>query len=172
MSGTHVDGQGPIVDVDFNSVNLDTDIDVSNVHGESTLLKEYTVDVDAGTFDLNIEFKNDVGDNGDRNFYIDSIEVAHDGTNYEPWFVTSSNSNLVDVNIVYENCYTNQIDGEGNRVPNPGYNSAATRTDGDDWFSGTRRVSPGSNARWLYDAKTGPLSIFTNMVATLNITFS
>lgn len=171
MSGTQVDGQGPIVDVDFNGVNLDTDVDVSAVHGESTITKEYTVDVDAGTFNLDIEYKNDVGDNGDRNFYIDTIEVANDGTTYEPWFVTDSNSNLTDVVNVYQNSYRNLLDGDGNRMPNPAYDNTQARTDDDTWEADIRQ-HPGNNTRWLYEAKTGPISIFTNMVATLNITFS
>lgn len=172
MSGTQVDGQGPIIDVDFNGVNLDADIDVSAVHGESTITKEYTVDVDAGTYNLDIEYKNDVGNAGDRNFYIDTIEVAHDGTNYEPWFVKADNTNLVfDVNFSY-NQYVFQMDDDNNYILNPDYDSTATRTDGDDWWETGRYTSPGNNPKKLYEAKTGPITIFENQVATFNITFS
>ena len=173
MSGTHVDGQGPIVDVDFNGVNLDTDIDVNSVHGESSITKEYTVDVDAGTFNLNIEFKNDVGDNGDRNFYVDSIEVANDGTSYEPWFITTSNSNLETPVNFMQIGYWPQLDGDDNPVLNSAYDSTQPLSDDDAWFDESNHLAhPGNNAKRLYEAKTGPITLYTNQVASLSITFS
>ena len=171
MSGTQVDSQGPIVDIDFNGVNLDTDIDINSIHGESSVTKEYTVDVDAGTYDLNVEYKNDVGDNGDRNFHIDTFEVAHDGINYEPWFVVPENTNLEEVTNFFQNAYNSRYDSDGNAIPNPDYDSAAKNTDDDDWHVAKRQTHPGNNPRWIYDAKTGPISIYTNQVATFNITF-
>lgn len=172
MSGTQVDGQGPIVDVDFNGVNLDADVDVNSVHGESTVLKEYTVDVDAGTYNLDIEYKNDIGNAGDRNFYIDTIEVANDGTNYEPWFITSSNSNLSSPVNFMKIGYWPQTDGDDRPVSNPAYDNTQPLSDDDTWFDGDHLTYPGNNTKKLYEAKTGPISIFTNQVATFNITFS
>ena len=172
MSGTQVDDQGPIVDIDFNGVNLDTDVDVTAVHGQSTIVKEYTVDVDTGTFNLNIEYKNDVGDNGDRNFFIDTFEVAHDGTNYKPWFVNEGNSNLENVTNFFQNAYNSPRDADGNALPNPDYDSSLPNTDNDAWHEAFRQTHPGNNPRLMYDAKTGPIGIYTNQVATFSITFS
>jgi len=44
MSGTLFNDINAIVDVDFNSVNLDTDLEITGVYGTTTQVKEYTVD--------------------------------------------------------------------------------------------------------------------------------
>ena len=90
LSSEIVNDTGAIIDVDFNGVNLDTDYEVTAVYGTSNVLKEYTVDVSAGTYNLDVTFKNDSAlDNNndlildqDRNLVIERVEIADDGVNY------------------------------------------------------------------------------------------
>jgi len=143
LSGTQVSSVGPIIDVDFNGTNLDADHEVTAIAGTSTETREYTVDVDAGTYDLDIEFKNDIGsESADRNFYIDKVEFANDGVNYTQVILSDSNTSG---NI--------QIDISGyvpNGSLNPSYDSNLTRT---DRTSGgyVRYDDPGSNPKYQYD---------------------
>ena len=117
LSSTLLDDIGALIDVDFDSENLDVDLEVAAEHGVSTLIKEYTVDAAIGTYNLDISFKNDNTNSSsgtivnDRNLIIEKIEVASNGINYENLLVTSTNSNLENENYQYV------------LIPNPDYNS-------------------------------------------------
>ena len=168
MSGTKVEDQGPIVDIDFNSENLDADVDVGAVYGESTVVKEYTVDVIAGTYNLDINFKNDVKvEDTDRNFYIEKIECANDGINYESLVISESNTNL--------ELWTNfspmgwvAIDYE---TVDSNYNPDEPRTDsfGTGYIAGT---DPGSNHKYVYNFVINSIKVWEAGVSTFNITFT
>lgn len=173
LSGTQADGQGPIVDVDFNGVNQETDLDVSAVYGSATIVKEYTVDVDAGTYNLDIDYKND---EELRDLTINSIEYANDGINYQDFSINETNSNLsYSVNFTdalyqkRENPDYDPADPASNELLlNPSYDSALVRTDTGDISE------PGSNPKYLYDTlvESKPPTIYTSGVTTFNITFS
>ena len=49
MSGDVMGGINAIVDIDFNGVNLDGDLEITGIKGSTTHVREYTVDVDAGS---------------------------------------------------------------------------------------------------------------------------
>lgn len=169
MSGTLVEDQGPIVDVDFNSENLDADIDINAVHGTSTVVKEYTVDVDAGTYNLDVTYKNDTGGDLDRNFYIDRIEFANDGINYEPLIVHEGNSNLE----LWQNfdfmSYVPIHNESGERIANPDYNPSLPMTN--DTSIWDRLTPPGNNSTILYEISISPVRLWTSKTATFNIVF-
>lgn len=178
LSGTQVDSQGPIVDVDFNGVNLDADVDVTGITGTSTTVKEYTVDVDAGTYNLDIVFKNDAGgDDGDRNFTVESVETANDGTNYSRFVITTTNSNednpppygLQRVpNPDYDESGPDDDTNNRNTI-NPSYDSGAARTD----IHWDPLGDLGSNPKYVYETVTqNSLTYYTNHTLTLNVTFS
>ena len=169
MSGTLANDQGPIVDVDFNGVNLDVDVDIDAVHGSSTVVKEYTVDVDAGTYNLDITYKNDRGGDTDRNFYIDKIEFANDGINYEPLIVHEGNSNLTLWNNFDWMGYVPMLDDAGEKIANPDCNSSLPYTDNNLTWDGI--TPPGNNYTRIYEIKTSPVKIWTSKTATFNITF-
>ena len=90
LSSEIVDDTGAIIDVDFNGENLETDYEVTAAYGTSTVVREYTVDVAAGDYSLDVTFKNDSaldtdGDlllDKDRNLVIERVEIADDGVNY------------------------------------------------------------------------------------------
>lgn len=82
MSGNLVDNIGPIVDIEFDGESLETDFEIDVEHGTSTIVREYTVDKSAGEYNLNFTFKNDWNETSDRNFVIEKIEVANNGTDY------------------------------------------------------------------------------------------
>jgi hypothetical protein len=183
MSGTKVEDQGPIVDIDFNGENLDADVDVGAVYGESTVVKEYTVDVESGTYNLDINFKNDSNTEGtDRNLYVEFIEYANDGINYESLIINASNTNLSLynnfprmgwLNIANDSYDSNLPKVDGNRVnlENPTYNSAELRTD--DKESGyIIGLHPGNNPKFQYNLIIHPVKIWLAGINTFNITFS
>jgi len=179
LSGTQVDSQGPIVDVDFNSTNQEADLDVTAVYETSTIVKEYTVDVDAGTYNLDIEFKND---EDTRDLYIENIEVANDGTTYEPFFPTSSNStvNFDSFSWMYgyywmdNPAYDSSLPGSDANwdvLINPDYDSSQPRTDDpkNGWTKGTH---PGNNPKGQTKIYWTPIPVYISGTTTFNITFS
>jgi hypothetical protein len=187
LSSTQVDEVGSIIDVDFNGVNLDADVEVTAVHGSATLVKEYTVDVPAGTYPLDITFKNDVGndlDEGDRNLYIELVEFSNDGIDYFNLPINNQTSNLEkhknynpskngfirQLNPDYDNT---QPISESNYqyVPNLTFNNSLSATDDLDldYIHGTW---PGDNARFIYEWDLAPITIWTSQTTTFNITFS
>jgi len=175
MSGTQVDSQGPIVDIDFNGENLDADIDVDAVTGSSSVVKEYTVDVDAGAYDLGIAFKNDIGgEAGDRNFVIEKLEIAANGVEYESVMIYQGNSNLEENLhfLVAEMGYERVIDSNGDFVLNPDFSESETRSDV-GINSGTNRYQDAvvANPKYLYNRLIGPVTLFTSGTAIININF-
>ena len=164
LSGTQVDGQGPIVDIDFNGENLDVDLDVTAITGTDTLVKEYTVDVDAGTYNLDIDFKNDIGGDVDRNLEIEKIEISNNGVDYEPVVINTSNSNLVPNDNFLPMGWLNL--GE----LNPDFVPGETRTDDDD-TGYVLRTHPGANPRYQYEFVIVPVRMWNSGTGTVNITF-
>ena len=186
MSGTQVDGQGPIVDIDFNGENLDADIDVDAVTGSGSVVKEYTVDVDAGVYDLDIIFKNDLGgEAGDRNFTIESIETAADGVNYNGLVVTEENSNLTTVNFTSDGMgWTRVFDENFDKdlgwtetnlryITNSSYDPSAERTDAltaGRWLA-AGVTDPGANPQYRWEFVLQPMTIWTSGQYTFKIDF-
>ena len=173
MSGTKIEDQGPIVDIDFNGENQDADVDVSAVYGESTIVKEYTVDVTAGTYNLDVTFKNDLNS---RDLIIDKIEVANDGIAYEDFIVLPENCSLGEylpmlIRIDNADFDPNQPDEGTNRphVLNPSYDPTQPRTD--TQAMSLYSADAGANPQYVY-VKNSPLIIYTAQTVTFNITFS
>ena len=183
LSGTKVNDQGPIVDIDFDGENQDADVDVGAVYGESTVVKEYTVDVESGTYNLDINFKNDSNAEGtDRNLYVEKIEFANDGVNYDSLVISESNSNLelwanfqpMGWVIKVNNDFNSDLpiaDGNRPKLENPSYNSTQTRTDAEDngYIPG---FDPGNNPKYQYDFVINAVKIWFSGVGTFNITFT
>ena len=183
MSGTKVEDQGPIVDIDFNGENQDADVDVSAVYGESTIVKEYTVDVIAGTYNLDINFKNDAKvETADRNLYIESIEYANDGINYESLIVNTSNTNLIlNINFFHMGWLTISNDSynpdlpkaNGNRpvMENPSFDINQPRTDNPD-IGYDISTDPGINPKYQRELVISPIRVWESGVSTFDITFT
>jgi hypothetical protein len=190
MSSNLLDGTGSIVDIDFNSVNLDVDYEVVAANGVSTVEKEYTVDVDAGTYDLDITFKNDAittdeaGETtADRNLVIESIKVANDGADYDSFIVSASNCTPEDAAIYAPMGYM--------PIQNPSYNADQAVSMSSNWpylldpsrddsvaYTDDRDIGyvkfthPGNNARNQYTLVINPATVYKNSTATFNITFT
>lgn len=180
LSGTQLNSIGPIVDIDFNSVNVEADLEVTAVKDTATLVKEYTVEADAGTYGLSIDFKND---EADRDLYFEKIEFANDGVNYETFIPTVSNCDIdfstfsgsrwgywwID-NPDYD---PTQPDSDDNSdvLLNPDYDSAQPRTDDprNGWVKGTH---PGNNPKFQSEFIFDSIPVYTNGTKTFNITFS
>lgn len=191
ISGTPLNDINAIVDIDFNGVNLDTDLETSGVYGESTQVKEYTIDVDAGNFSLSVEYKNDQNnETGDRNFFIESIEIANDGTNYQPYAACEEHSNLtawthfhpmgyvVRANPDYDEAEARVWPTNYHRVANPDRNEEVPYSDS-AWYDETgfnehygHSGHPGDNSKFLYDWVQTPVTLYDNKVATFTLTFS
>ena len=187
LSGNQVLDSGPIIDVDFNGVNLDVDFEITALYGSSTIVKEYTVDVPAGTYPLDITFKNDLGNDlgeGDRNLYINQIEISNNGIEYVHFPPSDLTSNLVD-NLNYSsikagysqipnpNYDPNQSISDSNLfyTINPDYNSELPRTDlGETGY--IFGAHPGDNPKYLYKWELDPITIWNSGITTFYITFS
>ena len=173
MSGTQVDGQGPIVDIDFNGENLDADIDVDAVTGSGSVVKEYTVDVGAGAYELSIAFKNDLGGpHGDRNFVIDKLEIADNGVDYDSVIIYSGNANVEEfVNFALDEMgYHRVIDDAGEFVLNTNFLESETRTDLDIVNSYEESVL--TNSKYQFEKRVGAVKLFTSGAATITINFN
>lgn len=187
LSSTIYDVVGALIDVDFDSENLDVDLDVTAERGVSTLIKEYTIDVAAGTYNLDISFKNDNADSSgetignDRNLIIEKIEVANNGIDYQPFAVLPQNTNLIMPknfsNMGYVRSLNPNFDENlpnSNSNPRSVFNTAfdvnlpRTDNDDDDYIEGTY---PGSNAKYLYEFVITPVTVYTASTATFQITF-
>ena len=190
LSGTVSEGQSPIIDVDFDGVNLDIDLEVTAVRGQSVLVKEYTVDVAAGTYDLDITFKNDsANDNNtdgiydeDRNLVIEKIEIANNGVDYNVFVITEASSNLIENQNFEISGYfpvrnpafdSNLPESESNymRMPNLAFDEMLPRSDDDSngYVPGTE---PGDNPLYEYEYRLSHATIYTTMTGTFYITFS
>jgi len=168
LSGTQLDDQGPIIDVDFNGVNQDVDLEITAIKGSSTMVKEYEVDLAAGTYILSIDYKNDIAD---RDLIIEKIEYANDGTNYEYFYVTPDNSNLEQNRNYLLSGWIIEMDESKNNIINPSFDSGQPRTDDED-NGYESRTNPGSNPKYSYQYQENPITIYTNNTATFSITFS
>ena len=185
MSGTPVDDQGPIVDIDFNGETLDVDIDVDAVTGSGSVVKEYTVDVEAGVYDLDIIFKNDLGrESGDRNLVIELIEAAADGVNYNGLVVTEENSNLTLWSNFDRMGWTRTLDenfdaeagwSETNlrHIKNSSYDPSAERTDTqpDGRWLAAGVTDPGANPLYHWEFVLKPMNFWTSGKYTFKINF-
>lgn len=175
LSGTVVDSEAAIVDIDFNGSNLDADV---SINGDN-IIKEYTVDVNAGTYNLDITFKNDIGgDTGDRNITINKVEIANDGSNYAGVFLKQENTSNFPTNLAFTTTESPggilvSNSGRSNKDMglNPDFDPSQPRTDDvtQGYIPGTNE---GSNARWLYQDYYNPETIFDNRTVTVNVTFS
>ena len=175
MSGTQVDSQGPIVDIDFNGENLDADIDVDAIKGSGSVVKEYTVDVDAGVYDLGIAFKNDIGgEAGDRNFVLEKLEIANNGVDYKSVMIYQGNSNLEEYFHFKPNemGYELLVDSNGDNVLNPDFSESEPRSDV-GFVDPTYRYQEAviANPKYLYNRLIGPVTLFTSGTAIININF-
>jgi hypothetical protein len=189
LSSTLHNGVGALIDVDFDSENLDVDVDVAAENGVSTLIKEYTVNATAGTYNLDISYKNDTAidvnnDNivdGDRNLIIEKIEFANDGISYQPFAVLPQNSNLNFHDVIKPMGYVRTLnpdfdsnlprsDSNSKALLNPAFDENLPRTDNDDddYIPGTH---PGNNSKYLYDFIINPVTFYTAATATFYITF-
>lgn len=91
LSSELINDIGAIIDIDFNGENLETDYEITAEYGTANIVREYTVDVAAGDYTLDVTFKNDsaLDTNGDllldkdRNLVIERVEIADDGINYK-----------------------------------------------------------------------------------------
>ena len=191
MSGTLFNDINAIVDVDFNSVNLDTDLEITGVYGTTTQVKEYTVDVDAGSYTLSVEYKNDANnETEDRNFYIEKIEIANDGVNYEHYAACEDQSYLTEwthfhphgwrvrENPDYDDSQPRVWPTNYHRVANPDRDDSIPYTDA-AWYTDTGFLQhyghtgkPGSNPKFMYDWVQNPVTMFDNLVATFTIDFT
>jgi hypothetical protein len=181
LTGTQVNSVGAIVDIDFNGTNLDADLEIDG----DNIIKEYTVDVDAGTYNLDITFKNDQGgDAGDRNFTINTLETANDGVNFSKIFITESNTTNIDnLSVTYSNGLVVPLSGrlpksdeDGQLLRNPSFDLSQTRTDPAPDADSPVTYVPGShegvNAKYIYEDVYTPVTIYTNSTSTIHITFS
>jgi hypothetical protein len=192
LSSTLNHGVGALVDVDFNNENLDVDVDVAVENGVSNLIKEYTVDVAPGVYNLDITYKNDVADDldndgnmdVDRNLVIEKIEFANNGVDYLPLIVNSSNTNLeIDKNFnpmgFYESSNPDydptQPRSESNhpKLKNPAFDSSLPQTDADGYPGYIYGDNPGTNPLFLYDPLViNPVTMYFAGTATFQIAFS
>lgn len=190
LSGQPVNDINAIVDIDFNGVNLDSDLEITGVYGESTLVKEYEVNVDDGDYTLSVEYKNDsISNNGDRNCYIEKIQIAYDGLNLENYAVCEEHSNLarweqfhphgwvVRVNPDYDESQPRVFPTNYHRVANPDRDDSIPYTDA-MWYTETGFMQhyghtgkPGDNSKFMYDWVQEPVTLYVNTVATFDIHF-
>lgn len=178
LSGQQYESVGPIVDIDFNGVSQDVDHEVTAVFETSTETREYTVDVDAGTYNLDIEYKNDAKDTdagdgvSDRNLVIEKVEIANDGTNYAGVYVNEATSSNIHLWGELEDgrWRSNKING-GDKVANPAYDAGQPRTDDPDagYVLGTHE---GANPMWQYADQYGKHRMFTSATGTIQLTFT
>lgn len=178
LSGMVYDSAGPVVDIDFNGVSQDADHEVTAVFETNNEIREYTVDVAAGTYNLEIEYKNDIKEDGsaagvnDRNLVIEKVEIANDGTNYSGVYVNEdSASNIYLVGSLQDGRWRSDKINGGDKVANPAYDSSQPRTDDTDgdYVAGTHE---GSNAMWQYADQFGKHKMFTNGTGTIQLTFT
>ena len=169
LSGTQVNSEGPIIDIDFNEENIEADLEVTAITGTSTMVKEYTVDVPAGSYAFNITYKNDEGDDGDRNLTVEKLEYANDGSTYVEFVHSDSNSSLG--RPLAAGGWGHPNPG-GDRVSNPDFDSSQPSTDNTDngWNAS---MDPGSNPRYSYIVIPKEyVKLFTNGSFGYTISFS
>lgn len=184
LSGTKLNDMGPIIDVDFNNENLDADFEVTAVQGESTVTREYTVDVAAGNYDLTVEYKNDDGRDTDRNLYLEKLELANDGINYQTYMITDRNTNL-SAEVYFPNGMSTWVSTPNPNfdentpksypsntpsLPNSNFDSNQPATDDatdEDGFS-----PPGTNPRFVWTPNIIPVTVWANTSIIISTSFT
>lgn len=174
LSGSQIGGIGPIINVGFNGNSLDSDYEVTAISGTNTETREYTVDVEAGTHNLEIQFLNDeASDTEDRNLMVRKLEIANDGVNYNGVFINEDNStNLVSPYEQFPSgrVRTDRIYGT-EKQPNPNFDPSLPQTDDTD--NGYVMGEPeGSNAKWMFEDHYVPHKIWTSTTATVQVEFT
>lgn len=192
MSSHLKDDIGAIVDVDFNGENLDVDLEIDAAEGVGTVVREYTVDVPAGTYDLEIDYKNDAADlipdgvTQDRNLVLEHLEIAHDGVNYETFLINESNCNAEKLQELLwwrernpDHDPNGPKDEFGEFAPdndeyllNPDFNELDTRTD--SGHAGFDYTYPGGdNPKYIYNrVNVLPQYKYTGGILRVNVTFN
>ena len=177
LSGTQVDNVGPLIDIDFNGKNIEADLDVYTIAGAATLVKEYTVDADPGVYNLEFNYKNDVGGDvdgdPDRNLIIEKIEIADNGVDYSLFRPTPNNSSLA---VEYQvprlaMMVEDENDPNSAGVLNPDFDPTAPRTDTGEQFE-LSAFDPGDNAKYQWHTLDPAVTVYKNGTTTFNITFS
>lgn len=185
MSGSLVEGTGPVVDVDFNGVNVDLDLSV----GETDIVREYDIDVDAGNFTLGIDFKND---DAGRELRVVRVDIANDGSTYERLILTNDNASNFDIqqnvgwraipNPDYDPTSSEKCPVNPSFIMNPDFDPNLPRTDEDD--SGECEGSggydgyvwdesdPGTNPFFQHSNVDTPAIAFVGGIKSIAITFS
>lgn len=185
MSGTVTDGNGPIVDVDFNGVNIDLDLSLA----ATETVREYDIDVDAGSYTLGIDFKNDdVG----RNLQVHRVDIANDGVNFDRLIITDDNSSgfmmMQEVGwraIVNPDWDPSNPEATTAFLTNPDYDPNQPKTDEEDgWNDQHGRMGggypgyvwnesdPGSNPFFQHQNIDTPAVSFVGGNKTITISFS
>jgi len=186
MEGTLADSLGPVVDVDFNSVNVDLDLNIT----ETEVVREYTIDVDAGSYTLNLDFKNDdVG----RDLHVKRVDVANDGTTYERLILTGDNTSNFDVQqqVGWRAISNPDFDPDSSdRCPvnpaylmNPDYDPNQPKTDEEDFDNGDEgsggtpgyvwnSSDPGANPFFQHSNIDTPSIAYVGGVKSITVTFS
>ena len=144
------------------------------------MVKEYTVDVAAGTYNLDIAFKNDHGGDVDRNLYIDNIEIADNGIDHSQFVYTKANSTASNGTAKWirrsNPDYDESLPTDNNTNPkfvlNNDFDVNQPRTDNPDLDYKHPHDHPGANPKYVYDLELGPCVIYTNNTNTFQITFS
>lgn len=176
LSGTRFEELGPVVDVDFNNENLEVDWEVSS----ELTVREYTVDVEAGVYNLDVTFKNDAED---RDVTIHKVEIAENGVDYSAIFLTAENTvnldgvqyTLSDGLIVSNSGRFIRKNLDGSSALNPDFDPSQPRTDDGNVSRGGTYVAgapEGSNPKYLYDDVFTPQTIYTNKTVTIVVTFN
>lgn len=94
MSSDLADGVGALVDIKLGDTILEENVEVNVAHGTDTVVREYTVDLEAGAHTLDLNFTNDSeGLSSDRNLKIDMLELADDGSTYTVFQPTKIDAN-------------------------------------------------------------------------------
>lgn len=186
MAGTLVEGTGPVVDVDFNGVNVDLDLNV----GETDTVREYNIDVDAGNFTLGIDYKND---DAGRELRVVRVDIANDGSTYERLILTNDNAPNFDIqqnfgwraipNEDYDPTSTEKCPVNPAFLMNPDFDPNQVKTDEEDFDNGElgsggypgyvwNESDPGSNPFFQHENVDTPAIAFVGGIKSISITFS
>jgi len=177
LSGLLSDSVGPIVDVDFNGVNVDLDLAVT----EAQMVREYSIDVDAGEYSLGIDFKND---DVDRDLMIHRVDISNDGSdNWERVVLSDSNTTgfnrmqIVGWHVSENNDYDPGAPIGSENSPfslNPSFDAGQPRTDEEGVSPGFvfNESAPGDNAMHMYEEIDTPAIAYIGGTKAITISFT